>query len=399
MPGCSEIDEKGIKATNKEAHKKMRVLYLHPTLVVGGAEELRLTALKYIDKKKYDVRLCCLAEKGEIGKEIEDLGFIVDVIGTSQRLFDIRSLFSLFSYLKRNEFDLVQTCLPASNLYGRLAALLAGVPYIIAEEHSYYERHNRYFGYLFKMLNKVLLRYTHKIISCSDAVKQMVAKEDKLPEDKFSTIHNAIDINKFMVNCSKKEARIKLGLDLDAPVIGFIASLVPRKGHIYLLQAMRLVLDFYPELKLLIVGDGPSLKIKRKLEAFVRQNHLSGSVQFLGTRRDTPLLLKAMDIFVSPAIKEAFGINLIEAMYSEVPCIATNVGGVSEVMQDGNTGILVPPADPNALAKTIKCLLARPELASKYGAAGKKRVLENFTADKYIEKLENLYDRLIIDRN
>jgi len=180
------------------------------------------------------------------------------------------------------------------------------------------------------------------------------------------------------------------------PVIGFVASLAPRKGHIYLLQAMRLILYSYPELKLLIVGVGP---LRRKLEVFVQQNHLGNSVRFMGSRRDIPQLLKAMDIFVSPAIKEAFGINLIEAMYSEVPCIATNVGGIPEVVRDGQTGILVPSANPEALARAVKELLDKPELAKKYGEAGRKRVLENFTADKYIEKLENLYDELIIDRN
>ena len=87
-------------------------MYLQPTLVVGGAEELRLTVLKYINKEKYDIRLCCLVKKGEIGREIEELGFRVDVIGTSERLFNILSFFPISAYLKQNKFDLVQTCLP-----------------------------------------------------------------------------------------------------------------------------------------------------------------------------------------------------------------------------------------------------------------------------------------------
>lgn len=396
MPDCSEIGEMKIRKNKKGQDKKVKILYLQPSLGVGGAEELRLTVLKYINKEKYNIRLCCLTEKGEIGKEIEELGFRVDVIGTSERLFNILSFFLIFAYLKQNRFDVVQTCLPAPNLYGRLAASFARVPYIIAEEHSYYERYNPYLGCLLRRINKILSKHTYKIISCSDAVKQRVAKEEKVPEDKFLTIHNAIDIKKFMVNCSKEEARTKLGLNPNIPVIGLIASLAPRKGHIYLLQAMQLVLGAYFETKLFIVGEGP---LKKKLEAFVQQNHLSNCVQFFGTRRDIPLLLKAMDIFVSPAIKEAFGINLIEAMYNEIPCIATNVGGVPEVVTDGQTGILVPPANPEALAKAIKELLDKPELAKKYGEAGKRRVLEKFTVDKYIEQLESVYDNLLLNKN
>lgn len=373
---------------SNKTNKKIKILYLQPTLGIGGAEELRLTILKYINKEKYDIRLCCLVEKGEIGKEIEDLGFRVDVIGTSDRLFNILALPLIFAYLKQNKFDLVQTCLPAPNLYGRVAALFAKVPWIIAEEHSYYERYNLYLGCLFRMINNTLSKYTHKIISCSDAVKQRVAEEEKIPEYKFLTIHNVIDTKKFMLDYSKEQARNNLGLNPDEPVIGSVASLAPRKGHIYLLQAMRLLLRSYPKSKLLIVGEGP---LRRKLEIFVQQNHLSGAVKFLGFRRDVSLLLKAMDIFVSSAIKEAFGINLIEAMYSGIPCIATNVGGVPEVVVDAQTGILVPPANPEALARAIKVLLDNPDLAAKYAEAGKRRVLENFTVGKYVERLEALY--------
>lgn len=370
---------------------KIRILYLHPTLGIGGAEELRLTILKYIDRQKYDIRLCCLVEKGEIAKEIENLGFRVDLIGTSERLFDIRTFFSLLRYLKRNKFDIVQTSLPAPNLFGRLAALFTKVPYIIIEEHSYYERYNPYLGFLFRTINKILSRYTYKIIACSDAVMQTIVKEEKISEDTFLAIHNVIDTKKFIIDYSKKEARIKLGLNPDMPVIGFIASLAPRKGHLYLLQAMRIILHSYPETILFIIGDGP---LKRELEISREQNQLHNSVKFLGFRRDTPLLLKAMDIFVSPAIKEAFGINLIEAMFMSLPCIATKVGGIPEVVIDGETGILVPSADSKALANAIKELLDKPELAKRYGKAGNRRVLENFTVDKYIRKLENLYDEL-----
>lgn len=373
-------------------NKKIKILYLQPTLGLGGgAEELRWTILKYINKEKYDIRLCCLVEKGEIGQEIENLGFRVDVIGTSQRLSNILSFFLIWNYLKRNKFDLIQTCLPAPNLYGRLAALFARVPHIISEEHSYYERYNPRFGFLFRLIDRMLARYTDKIISCSDIVKQRLAKEEKIPEDKFLTIHNGIDVKKFMIDCLKKQARVKLGLDPDAPIIGCIGSFAPRKGHIYLLQAMQAVLDAYPETKLLLLGGGPS---KKEMEDFVRQRGLGDSVHFLGRRRDIPLILKALDILVSPSIKEALAINLIEAMYTGLPCVATNIGGTPELVIDGQTGILVTPANPEALARAIKELIDKPDLAKKYGEAGRKRVLEGFTMDRYIEKLENLYDQL-----
>ena len=178
----------------------------------------------------------------------------------------------------------------------------------------------------------------------------------------------------------------------DGPVIGYVGSLSKVKGPVYLLEAFKKILHFYPTAKLLVVGDGP---LKTMLKTVSAEKGISDSVLFMGFRRDVPQILKAMDVFVLSSVDEAFGISLIEAMYMGLPCVATNVGGIPEVVKNGSTGILVAPANSEALAKAIKELLDKPELAERYGAAGKKRVWENFTADKYIDKLENLYDELL----
>ena len=377
---------------SNKTNKRIKILYLQPSLGIGGAEELRLTILKYINKEKYDIRLCCLAGKGEIGKEIEDLGFRVDAIGTSQRLFNVLPAFLIFAYLKQNKFDIVQTCLPAPNLYGRLAALFARVPCIISEEHSYCERYNPHFSYIFKTINFLLSKYTDKIIACSNAVAQRLSKEERISKNKFLVLHNIIRPQKFIVNYTKDEVKIKLGLTPDDTVIGYVGCLSQVKGPFYLLEAFKKILSSYPKAKLLVVGDGP---LKAMLKTVSEEKGIGNSVLFMGFRRDVPQILKAIDVFVLPSTGEGFGISLIEAMYMGLPCVATNVGGIPEVVENGSTGILVPPANSEALAKAIKELLDKPELAKKYGAAGKKRVLENFTADKYIEKLENLYDELL----
>jgi len=375
-----------------KTNNKIKILYLQPSLGIGGAQELRLTVLKYINKEKYDIRLCCLVEKGEIGKEIEKLGFRVDVIGTSERLFNILSFFPIFAYLKQNKFDIVQTALPVPNLYGRLAALFTRVPCIISEEHSYCERYNPRFSYVFKTINFLLSKHTDRIIACSNAVAQRLSKEEKISKNKFLVLHNIIKPQKFIVNYTKDETKIKLGLSPDDTVIGYVGSLTKVKGPAYLLEAFKKILHFYPTAKLLFVGDGP---LKKMLKTVSAEKGIGNSVLFMGYRRDVPQILKAIDVFALPSVGEGFGISLIEAMYMGLPCVATDVGGIPEVVKNGGTGILVPPANSEALAKAIKELLDKPELAKRYGAAGKKRVLENFTADRYIEKLENLYDKLL----
>ena len=217
--------------------KKARILYLDTRLAIGGAQELRLGVLKYLNRDKYDIRLCCLIEKGKIGEEMEGLGFQVDVIRTSERLCDIRSLFPILAYLKRTKFDIVHTCLPNANLYGRIAALLARVPCIVSEEQNYCERYNTSLGFIFRPINLFLSRYTDKIIACSNAVAKRLSRDERIPQDKFLVLHNSIDPQKFEINCTKDEMRAKLGLGSDDIVIGYTGALSPIKGTIHLLKA------------------------------------------------------------------------------------------------------------------------------------------------------------------
>ncbi len=375
--------------------RKARLLFLHPTLGVGGAEQNRLSVLKNISRNKYDITLCCLTGKGKIAEELESCGYKVDCLRHSDRSFNLLATLALYRYIKKNKFDIVHTCLSNTNLHGRLAAKLAGVPIIISEEQSEYERYNAAFGVFFRLINHCLSGFTDKIIVCSEKTGRVIAKEEKIPSARLSVLYNCIDCAEFKAKKTKEDVLRELGLSGQELLIGYVASLAHRKGHEYLLQAFKLVVESFSEARLILVGEG---YLKNKLISQIEKYNLPGKVIFLGQRRDIPDILQVLKIFVSPALSEAFGIVLIEAMYMALPCVATKVGGVPEVIKDGRTGILVPPRDAKALYEAIKLLLDNPETAQKFGESGRQRVLENFTAKSYARRLQVLYDGFLEEK-
>jgi len=372
--------------------KKIKILYIHPNLKTGGAEEIRLTFLKRIDRSRYDATLYCIGEKGEIGREIEALGYKVHEGKRTVSFLNILVFFEIFRYMKKDSFDMVHMTLSIPNFYGRIAAMILGIRPIIVEEQNYYERYPRGLRYIFKKISRLLSRGTASVIANSEAVKQCLIKEEKIPEHKIVTLYNAIDPDKFIVKESKEKLRKDLGLSQN-PVLGYVASFSERKGHIYLIKSFQKILQAHPNAVLLLIGEGPALE--RELKAYIMANGFDKSVIFMGLRRDTPRILASMDVFVASPLKEAFGINLAEAMYMGIPCVATNVGGIPEVIKNRETGILVPPADPDTFAEAIKELLDKPELARSYSEAGRKRVEEFFFVEEYKTKLETLYSELL----
>jgi glycosyltransferase involved in cell wall biosynthesis len=166
----------------------------------------------------------------------------------------------------------------------------------------------------------------------------------------------------------------------------------PEKGHLYLIQSAAGLLKEYPRLKFLIVGDGAC---RRELEAYAAELGIRNSLRFLGLRKDVAQLLSVMDIFVLPSLYEGLGIAVLEAMARSLPVVATRVGGVPEIIDDGKTGILVAPADSRAIAEGIRSLLEDGEKARTMGVSACEQVKKNFGINLMVEKIEKLYNTLL----
>jgi len=177
------------------------------------------------------------------------------------------------------------------------------------------------------------------------------------------------------------------------PVIGCVASLAPHKGQAVLLRAVDYLRPDRPLPTLVFVGDGPE---RAALEALAAERSRAARILFLGERRDARCLLPAFDVLVIPSLgREGFGLAAIEAMDAAVPVVASRVGGLPEVVDDGRTGLLVPPGEPAALAAAVGSLLDRPELRHAMGAEGRRQVAERFRTAGLAERIENLYEEAI----
>jgi glycosyltransferase involved in cell wall biosynthesis len=175
-------------------------------------------------------------------------------------------------------------------------------------------------------------------------------------------------------------------------VIGAISRLAWKKGIRHLIEATPYILESAPDAHVVIAGDGP---LRAELEANADALGVRDRVLFLGSRADTIELMAAFDVFVLPSVVEGMSNALLEAMAVGRPVVVTDVGGNPEVVVDGETGLVVPPADPHQLAASIVKLLEAPELAAEMGAAGRRRVLEHYQIDVMTRRIEELYEELL----
>lgn len=380
---------------------RVRVVYVHPTLEIGGAEELRLTLLKHLDPARYDIRLCCLERKGAIGEELEANGYPIAVLGRSARTGSFTTTWALYQFLKRHPADIVQTSLFYGNWHGRIAARLAGVPVVIAEEHSLHDQaadHLRYsarLGPIFRLADRQLARWTDRIIACSQAVADSIRVDERIPAEKFLVLLNVIDGERFVANGTRAVARHTLGFRGGEIVCGSVGTLKPVKGMLELVEAFAKARTMVPALRLLLVGDG---SLRSLIESAIREWGLTAWVTMTGARRDISYLLSAMDVFVSASRSEGFGINLLEAMAMGLPCIAPRIGGIQEVVVEDQTGLLVPPGDCRALAEAIVALARDSERARAFGSAGRTLARERFQPSGYVMKLTGLYEMLLREK-
>ncbi|MFH1045734.1 MAG: glycosyltransferase [Candidatus Omnitrophota bacterium] len=374
---------------------KKRILFIHSNLDIGGAQKMRLTLLQSLDRNEYDIRILCLERKGQLGEQAEQRGFIVDVLNQSDRLYNFLTTFKLFRYLKRNQFLIVQSSLFRANFHSRIAAKLAGVPVIIAEEHGEHYQFKRLKLFPYALIDRILSFFTDRIICCAQQMRLSLAKIEGIPAQKITVILNAVMEESLALKKSKGVVRQELGINGHSAVIGTIGVLSKAKAQAVLLRAFSEVLKVIPESTLVIVGDGP---LRPKLKKYAQDLKIDHRVIFTGERRDVADLLNIMDVFVLSSESEGLPITLLEAMYLGVPCVVSKVGGIPEIIEDGKTGYLFSFPDFKDLADKIKTLLNHPDLARKLTLAAQGEVKENFLSMQYANKLAKLHRDLLISK-
>jgi glycosyltransferase involved in cell wall biosynthesis len=362
----------------------IKVAHVVEDLKIGGLERIIENIVMSLDAQRYETYVLCLSRGGAIADKLVAQQKNVEILNI-KNYHNPLSILKVVTWLKRKKIDIVHTHAYSAGVLGRVAAIIAKVPYIFHHVHSTY-------SYLHKrnyFIEKFLSRFTHKILCCSEAVKRFVSEKEGISEDRLVVIYNGTTEPNSLNISAAHGLKKKLRIPQNASVIGCVATLVPHKGHRYLLEAFKKIENGY----LLLVGNGP---IKTDLDKIVFELGISNRVIFTGSQIDVAPYMQVMDIVVLPSSEvEGLGISLIEAMAVSKPVVATKIGGVPEVVDDGNTGLLVKPKDSDALTKAINTLLNAPDLAQKMGINGRKKYQELFTLKYMIKRMEEMYEGCI----
>lgn len=312
-------------------------------------------------------------------------------------LNDLRALLSIFKLMVRENPDIVHTHSSKAGILGRLAAKLSGVSHIIHTPHGHV-----FFGHFGPLASRVFLlierlfdHMTDCLVALTEGEKQDYVTLRVAREGKIVKIHSGTDVERFMATAIEAKAKkISLNLNPADVVIGTVGWLLPIKGPVYLLRAMGIVWKAFPDVKLVYVGKGD---LEERLKAEAARMGVSDRVRFLGWREDVAEIMQTFDVFVLPSLNEGMGRVIVEAMAAAKPVVASRVGGIPDLVKNGENGYLVKPADPTALADAIQKLLKSGKLRRKMGEKG-RQLAGGFGVANMIEKLDHLYSRLLIAR-
>lgn len=229
-----------------------------------------------------------------------------------------------------------------------------------------------------------------RVISISEGIRQVLLSEGLAPEQ-VTCIHSVVKLENYQVARDREWFRQQFDVAVDAPVIGVIAQLIPRKGQRYLLEITHRLREQFPKLRILFFGQGP---LREELEGFIAERNLGNVVTLAGFRDDMPNILPCLDLVVHPALMEGLGVSLLQAAAAGVPIVGARAGGIPEVVRDGINGLLVEPGNTEQLLSAVVRVLAEQGLGQQFGQAGRDLVLQKFSVESMVEAYWKLYSDL-----
>ena len=366
----------------------MNILYLTNHLNIGGVSSYVFSLAAGMKKRGHNVYLA--SSGGELVPRFirEGIIYLPIPIKTKQEVSPkvLMSLFKLLGFVKEKDIQLIHANTRVTQVLAGLVNKFSGKTYL-STCHGFFKN---------RLSRRLFPCWGRKVIAISEAVKEHLLYDFEVKEEDIKLIHNGIDTDKFRIPACpagrqssgfRVNRKRELGLG-NGPVVGIIGRLSDVKGHIYLIEAMKSVLEKIPDAQLLIVGEG---KMKKELSGLVRRLRIERSVYFLPSVADTGRVLAAMDLFVMPSLKEGLGLSLMEAQASGLAVIGSDVGGIRSLIRDGYNGLLVGPGDAAALSAAILNLLQDKDKAGLLGQNARSFIQENFPEERMISETERLY--------
>lgn len=365
--------------------RSVNVLHIQKVAGLAGSEKHLLTLLPRLGEHGVRPEMLVLADSDDRPEPFVER---MQAGGVPTRVIPMHGdadpllAFRVRAEVRRGRYHLVHTHLLHADLYGRLGARLAGVRVV----SSYHCDDPLHLIPGVRQMDAVSARACSRIICISGAVRDFVHREIGVPERLLTVVRYGMDPEP--AGPGRDALRAELGIAPGDPVVGIVGRLHDQKGHVYLFQAFRRVLAAHPRALLVVAGDGPE---REALDRLAGELGIAERTRFLGFRADAPALMHAFDVVAVPSLYEGFGLVLLEAMAAARPLVASSVSAIPEIVVEGETGLLAPPRDPHALAAALTALLDDPARAARMGAAGRARLLTEFTVERMVEATARVY--------
>ncbi len=380
---------------------KINVLHIIAGLPLGGAENILHTLAKNSDRKIMNLIFCCLDEEGVVAERIGEDGFKVVCLREERFRYGWRQLYNLYRVMKDNKIDIVHTHLYKADFSGRLVAFIAGITVICKSEHTV--QHPMKFGVWSKIslpfynimrligANIFLDKITDAVIyDTKYARKSFIGK--RFNPEKHYVVTGGLAESRLSVSTNKDTIRDNLGFLSNDFIIIIVARLIERKGHKYVFEAIDKMSIDYPNIKLLVVGDG---HLREKLERLAVDINISNRTLFVGKVRNVQEYIKISDVFVLPSWREALGIVFLEAMYLGVPVIGANEAGIPEIIEDGVSGYLVRIKDSEMIKRAIIRVMKESETTQDMIKNARSKVDKEFSERNFTRRYEEIYTFLL----
>jgi len=371
----------------------MRPLILISGLATGGAERVTVSFLRYLAGTGGEVVACTVTSRrdGPLAEELARAGVARHDLG-ARRIADPLALLRLIRLLRRERFSLVHAHGPEACMLAGIACSLTRVPLVITR-HVLYEATTNWRLRQLARMTLFAARRAAAVVAVSNAVARRLEEAGASRPGAVHVIPNGVELGRFndpSLSPRREEIRRALGLEPNDSLVLLPAVLREGKGHEVLIEALPEIKARVPRTRVAFAGGG---ELEGALRARARRH--GDAVMFLGQREDMPELLAACDLVVLPSMAEALPTALIEAAAAGRPAVATRVGGTPEVVEDGETGLLVPPDDSAALAAAVVTVLTDREKARSFGEAGRRRALSMFSIRSQVERTVAVWSQVL----
>jgi glycosyltransferase involved in cell wall biosynthesis len=384
--GQSPADSRGFGSPSVHV---IKVLHVVESLDVGGTETQMVQIAQHLDPRVYHVTVACLHSGGPLTEPLQAAG--IEILEFPKRVTfvsfqAIYQLLRLARYIRHEKIQVVHAHHLPANLMAVPAAWLAGAPVILSSLRNL--AHLPWYTPFRRKVVRLIYRLSTGVIANSEAVRQLLVTEFQVPPSHVHLLYNGVDYGRF-AQCRGDRQKLHPSLQPGTKLILNLANMNSEvKGHAILIEAARAVCAAIPDARFALVGDGA---LRSNLEQRVKALGLEQRILFLGRRKDVPEILSCGDLFVLPSLAEGLPNSVLEAMSAGLPVVATAVGGIPEIIEDGVSGLLAPPNDSQAITEAILRALRDPALAAKLARAGQARARSEFSFDRVLTDLRQIY--------